>query len=291
MHIWPDCVPCITKMGLELARLAFKDEQRVQRFVEEMLKLPPLRGENWNTISPRVVREIWRKVTQESGKYDPMREIKVQQNRKALEMYPMAKELVAAATDPFLTALKLAIVGNSLDAMVSVKDDGAQGMVKSLDSLTIRLEEVKTFRVRLSKAHTILYFTDNCGEIVFDKLFLETLHTMYDLKVTAVTRTVPILNDALLKDAEEISLSSVAALMENGIQDAIAGTIVAEVSPSVRSLIDESNLLIAKGVGNYDAFTEETWLKGRLTMLFHGKCHPCCDPQGAALGDLVVYNF
>ncbi len=291
MHIWPDCIPCITKMGLELARLAFKDEQRVHQFTEEMLKLPPLRGENWNTISPRVVREVWRKVTRESGNTDPMREIKSKQNRKALEMYPMAKELAAKASDPFLTALKFAILGNSLDAMVSVKDDAAQGLVKSLDSLSINLEEVKTFRERLSKAHTILYFTDNCGEIVFDKLFIETIHTMYDVKVTAVTRSVAILNDALLKDAEEISLSSIATLVENGIKDAIAGTIVAEVSPAVRSLIDESDLLIAKGVGNYDAFTEETWLKGKLTMLFHGKCHPCCDPQGEPLGALVVYNF
>lgn len=291
MHIWPDCIPCITKMGIELARLAFKDEQRVHQFVEEMLKLPPLRGENWNTISPRVVREIWRMVTQESGNGDPMREIKAGQNRKALEMYPMAKGLVSKSADPFLTSLKLAVVGNSLDAMVSVKEDAAQGLVKSLDSLSINLEEVKRFSERLSKARSILYFTDNCGEIVFDKLFLETLHGMYDVKVTAVTRTVPILNDALLKDAEEVGLSSVATLMENGIQDGIAGTVVAEVSPKVRSLIDESDLLIAKGVGNYDAFTEETWLKGRLTMLFHGKCHPCCDPQGAPLGGLVVYNF
>jgi uncharacterized protein with ATP-grasp and redox domains len=291
MHIWPDCVPCITKMALELARLAFKDEQRVHRFMEEVLKFPSLRGENWNVISPRVVREIWKKVTEESGNTDPMRQIKAEQNQKALEMYPVAKELVAKSTDPFLTALKLAIVGNSLDAMVSVKDDTAQGLVQGLDSLSINVEHVKTFRERLSKARTILYFTDNCGEIIFDKLFLETLHTVYDIKVTAVTRTVPILNDALLKDAEQVSLSSVATLMENGIQDAIAGTIVAEVSPKVRSLIDESDLLIAKGVGNYDAFTEETWLKGKLTMLFHGKCHPCCDPQGAPLGGLVVYNF
>jgi len=291
MHIWPDCVPCITKMALELARLAFKDEQRVLQYMKEVLRLPPLRGENWNTISPMVVREIWRKVTEESGNDDPMREIKAEQNQKALEMYPVAKDLVHKASDRFVAALKLAIVGNSLDAMVSVKDDTAEGLVKSLDSLSMNVENVKSFRERLSKARTILYFTDNCGEIVFDKLFLETLHTLYDVKVTAVTRTVPILNDALLIDAEQVSLSSVATLMENGIRDAIAGTIVAEVSPKVRSLINESDLLIAKGVGNYDAFTEETWLKGKLTMLFHGKCHPCCDPQGAPLGGLVVYNF
>jgi uncharacterized protein with ATP-grasp and redox domains len=291
MHIWPDCVPCITKMAIELARLAFKDEQRVQRFMEEVLKFPALRGENWNIISPRVVREIWKKVTEESGNTDPMREIKAEQNQKALTMYPVVKELVNKSTDPFLMALKLAIVGNSLDAMVSVGDDAAEGLVKSLGSLFIDMEHVKTFRGRLSKARTILYFTDNCGEIVFDKLFLETLHTVYDIKVTAVTRTVPVLNDAVLKDAEQVSLSSVAALMENGIQGAIAGTIVAEVSPEVRSLIDESDLLVSKGVGNYDAFTEETGLKGKLTMLLYGKCHPCCDPQGAPLGGLVVYNF
>lgn len=291
MHIWPDCIPCIGKMALGLGRLALKDEERIKQFMADVLKLPPLRGENWDVISPRVVREVWRTLLDYTGDGDPMREVKAEQNRRALDVYPLAKELVLRSPDPFLNALKLAIAGNELDAMVSVTEDGALGMLKKLDSFTLDGESVKEFKKRLERTKTITYFSDNCGEIVFDKLFIEVLRSMKEFDVTVVTRTVPVLNDATLKEAQSVSLSEVARLVENGIREAIAGTIVSEVSPEVKALIAESDLLISKGVGNYDAFTEEAWLKGRLTMLYHGKCQPCCNATGAKMGDLIVYNF
>ena len=291
MHIWPDCIPCIEKMALGLGRLAFKDEEKVRRFMTDVMKLPPLRGENWDVISPRVVREVWRMLLKYTGMSDPMREVKAEQNRRALEMYPLAKELVMRSPDPFLNALKLAIAGNELDAMVSVTEDEALGMLKKLDSFILDGESVKELRRRLDKTKTITYFSDNCGEIVFDKLFIEVLRSMKEFDITVVTRTVPVLNDATLKEAQSVGLSEVARLVENGIREAIAGTIVSEVSPEVKAMITESDLLISKGVGNYDAFTEETWLSGRLTMLYHGKCHPCCSATGARMGELVVYNF
>jgi damage-control phosphatase, subfamily I len=291
MHIWPDCIPCIEKMALGLGRLALKDEERVKQFMADVLKLPPLRGEDWDVISPRVVREVWRMLLDYTGDSDPMREVKAEQNRRALEIYPLAEELVLRSPDPFLNALKLAIAGNELDAMVSVTEDGALGMLKKLDSFTLDGESVKEFKERLDRARTIVYFSDNCGEIVFDKLFIKVLRSMKEFDITVVTRTVPVLNDATLKEAQSVSLSEVARLVENGIREAIAGTIVSDVSPEVKAMITESDLLISKGVGNYDAFTEETWLKGRLTMLYHGKCHPCCNATGAQMGDLIVHNF
>ncbi len=291
MHIWPDCIPCIEKMALGLARLALEDESRVRQFMTDVMRLPPLRGENWDVISPRVVREVWRMLIEQSGTSDPMREVKVEQNQKALGIYSLARELVLRSPDPFLNALKLAIAGNELDAMVSVTDDAAIGMLKKLDKFALDAESVKEFRERLDRAKTITYFLDNCGEIVFDKLFIEVLQSMKEFHLTAVTRTVPLLNDVTLEEAQSVGLSEVARLVENGIREAIAGTIVSEVSPEVRALIADSDLLISKGVGNYDAFTEEGWLKGRLTMLYHGKCHPCCSATGARMGELVVYNF
>lgn len=291
MHIWPDCILCVEKMALDLGRLALKDEARIKQFMTEVLKLPALRGEDWDMISPRIVREVCRMLMEYTRDPDPMGEIKIEQNRRALQVYPLAKELVLRSADPFLNALKLAIAANQLDAMVSVTEEGALGMLKNLDSFTLDKESVKEFKKRLDKARTITYFSDNCGEIVFDKLFIEVLRSMKEFDITVVTRTVPVLNDATLKEAQSVSLSEVARLVENGIQEAIAGTIVSEVSPEVRAMITESDLLISKGVGNYDAFTEETWLRGRLTMLYHGKCHPCCNATGAQMGALIVHNF
>ena len=278
-------------MALGLGRLALKDEAGVRQFMTDVMRLPPLRGEDWETISPKVVRAVWRMLLDLTGDEDPMREVKAQQNRRAMEIYPLAKELVLRSPDVFLNALKLAIAGNELDAMVSVTEEGALDMLKKLDSFTLDRESAEEFRRRLKRAKTIAYFIDNCGEIVFDKLFIETLKSMKEFDVTVVTRTVPILNDATLHDAQSVGLHDVARLIENGVQEAIAGTLISEVSSEVKNMIDKADLLISKGVGNYDAFTEETWLRGRLTMLYHGKCHPCCSATGARMGDLVVYNF
>lgn len=291
MHIWPDCIPCIEKMALGLGRLALKDEDRAVQFMRDVLKLPALRGEDWETIAPRVVRQVWRLLAERTDDKDPMRHVKAEQNQKALQIYAKARESVLNSADPFLNALKLAIAGNELDAMVSVTDDAAQSMLKKIDSYAIDAESVREFRNRLAKATTLAYFLDNCGEIVFDKLFIEVLKSMKAYDITAVTRSVPILNDATLEDAKSVGLSDVVRVKGNGIEEAVAGTLVSEVSSEVKTLIDKADLLIAKGVGNYDAFTEETWLRGRLTMLYHGKCHPCCSATGARLGDLVVYNF
>ncbi len=291
MYIWPDCIPCIEKMALRVARTALHDEERIKQFMTDVLSLPPLRGEKWDVISPRLLREVWRILLQYTGGSDPMREVKKRQNRMALELYPAARELVLKSPEPFLSALKLAIAGNEMDVMTSVTPDGAPGMLKELDSFILDEENVEEFKRRLSTAKTIAYFVDNCGEIVFDKLFIETLTSMKAYDITVVTRSVPILNDATLQDAQSVGFHESVRLIENGSPDAFAGTIVSEVSPEVQSLITGSDLLIAKGVGNYDALTEETWLKGRLTMLYYGKCHPCCSTAGAEIGDLIVYNF
>jgi uncharacterized protein with ATP-grasp and redox domains len=57
----------------------------------------------------------------------------------------------------------------------------------------------------LSTAQTVLYIGDNCGEIVFDKLFIETI--MHPNLIYAV-RGEPVINDATMTDAMYIGWTS-----------------------------------------------------------------------------------
>jgi hypothetical protein len=136
----------------------------------------------------------------------------------------------------------------------------------------------------------VVWLSDNCGEIVFDRLLLETMRRFYKLDIVYITRTTPILNDATLTDASLVGLGEVATLMENGIEEPLAGTILAKTSPKVRRLVEEADLVISKGVGNYDSLTEEKGLNGKISYLFHAKCQPCCRSQKANLGDLIIFN-
>lgn len=290
MLIWADCIPCILKMSLGVARFVMKDENQVLRFVNEILTWKSLRGEEWHVRSPEIVKDVWIKLREFSSEQDPLKQLKEEQNRKALKIFPAAREVILKSHDPFLHALKFAIAGNALDSMTDVTRDSTQEIIDQLDKLVISAKDAEILRGRLKKSQRLVYLSDNCGEIVFDRLLIEILQEFYGIKVILVTRTLPVLNDATLQDAHSVGLGEVVPLMENGIAEPYPSTILEKVSPEVREVIGESDLLISKGVGNHDILTEEESLRGKISFLLHGKCHPCCSFHKVPLGTLIVYN-
>jgi len=291
MKIWPDCIPCILKMSLEVMRTATEDEQRVNRFLTEILELKPLRGENYSITSPELIRDVWLKMEKFSGVRDPLKVKKQEQNRNALKIYTVAKEIIEKKNDPIVEALKLAILGNAIDSMVGMEGFTGEGIVKLLQESWIDAIAVEELKKKISSVRKITYLGDNCGEIVFDRLFIETLRKFYDAEIIYITRTLPILNDALFEDALSIGMDEVAEVMENGISEPLCGTFVEKVSKEMKDLIEDSNLVISKGLGNYESLSEYEHLRGKISFLLRGKCYPSCAVHGVPLGSLIVDHF
>jgi len=291
MKIWPDCIPCILKMSLETAHLVMKDEDQVRRFMKQILKLKYFRGEEWRVTSPEVIKNVWLKLLEVSGEADPMKEIKREQNSKALEIYPVAKKLVLENRDPFLAAIQLSIAGNAIDAMTKVRGETPQNILERWSKFEIDVDNLDRLKERLKKTRKLVYLGDNCGEIVFDRLLIEVLHKMYHLEVTFVTRTLPIMNDATLQDALSMEIGQVAQIMENGIHEPLPGTNLKKISLELKTKIEASDLIISKGGGNYDLLTEEEGLKEKVSFLFLAKCHPYCSIHQVSLNAPIIYNF
>ena len=291
MKIWPDCIPCILKMALEVMRTVTKDEQLVGRFLTEVLELKPLRGENYSITSPELTRDVWLKIRKFSATEDPLKAKKQEQNRIALDIYPSAKEIVERKNDPVGEALKLSILGNSMDSMVGMGGFTGKEIVKSLGESWIDAKAVEQLKEKIVKARKILYLGDNCGEIVFDRLFIETLRKFCDTEMIYITRTLPILNDALLEDALSVGINKLVRVMENGIPEPLPGTMIEKVSEEVRDLIEASDLILSKGIGNYDSLSEDEHLRGRISFLLRGKCYPSCAAHGVPFGSLIVHHF
>lgn len=282
------CIPCVLKMSVEIIRGVTKDEKQVRKFMTDILKIKALRWERVDITAPEVVRDVWSRMQRFSSLEDPLRATKAEQNKKALKIYPFIKEMLHESSDPILEALKFSIAGNSIDAML----DAQRGMDSKIITLlsSINMKAVESLKRRLKKAKKIVYFTDNCGEIVFDRLLIERMKEVYGSQVTVVTRTVPILNDAIMEEALSIGLGDVAMVMESGIQEPLPGTILSKVSPEIKAAVDETDLIISKGGANYETLTEEESLKGRITYLFQAKCYPYCRIHNVPLGALIVYN-
>jgi uncharacterized protein with ATP-grasp and redox domains len=268
-----------------------KDEDQIRAFMQQVLELKALRGEDWNATSPDVIRDIWFIAQELCGERDYYADIKREQNRQAMRLLPLAKESVLKSPDPFLEAVKFAAEGNAFSALGNLPRQPSEEVIKKLQNPAINLEGVEEFKRRLEKARRVVYLGDNCGEIVFDRLLIEHIRERYDAKVVFVTRSLPVLNDALLQDALSVGMDRVASVVENGIKEPMCGTLLDKVSPEIKLMIEEADLVISKGGGNYDTLTEEDSLRGKILFLLKVKCEPYSIMHQVPLGTLLVQEF
>lgn len=184
-------------------------------------------------------------------------EIKRHFNSLMLSLSPHMEQQIRSADDPLRQAVQYAMAGNYIDfAAIDTVDDGQ--LREKLDAaaeMTVNPRMLDAFRNEALRAQSLVYCTDNCGEIVADKLLMQILREMNPgLMITAIVRGKPVVNDATMEDAEQIGLSKTAQrVMGNGT--AMPGTVLGAVSPETRQALEQADLLISKGQGNYEGLS------------------------------------
>lgn len=293
MLMKPDCIPCILKMSTSAIRILTSDEKIIKELLYEILGIPYLQGLHWNITSPEVIELVMEKIVEAMDDPDPFYSLKIQQNKRIMELYPHLKNSLKEASDPFYLATKLAILGNAIDLMIpdtSVEVETPIG--EMLQEARIPVERFLQFKKRLNESELVLYFGDNSGEVVFDKLLIETIKEENNLDIVLVVRSLPTLNDATLKEAKMVGIDKIASVLENGIDGPLPGTITSRCSSEVRDLLKRADLIISKGGGNFDTLEEEEKHFNRnITFLFLSKCTPYCNYFHTELHQPILANF
>jgi uncharacterized protein with ATP-grasp and redox domains len=116
-----------------------------------------------------------------------------------------------------------------------------------------------------------MLFTDNCGEIVFDKILCRELKRFNPaLRITAVVKGEPVLSDATKKDAEEIRLSEeVDELFTTGCF--AVGVDFQRLPAEVLRALKQADLFIVKGMANYESFSETRYKP--VVYMLRTKCN------------------
>ena len=126
---------------------------------------------------------------------------------------------------------------------------------------------------------------DNAGEVVLDMVLIEELKKL-GLKVVAVVKGGPVLNDATMIDAEEVGLDECAdQVIHTGA--AAIGVNLDKDSPEFLEVFRDAELIVAKGMGNYESLTE---LKPHcpIVHILRTKCLPVARDVGTELNRNVV---
>jgi uncharacterized protein with ATP-grasp and redox domains len=262
------------------AQLCTEDEALHQRVVNETMRQllavqldgsPP--GE-YSCIAYRTAERVL-------GIADPYYEQKRKYNHIALGLYPQLKQRVEQASDPLYMAAKLAIAGNIIDLGIGLQFD-LMGAIEQAAAHDPVINHFPAFRRQLESAQSILYLSDNAGEIVFDRLFVEELPRG---RVTFVVKSGPIINDALREDAEEAGVTHVAKVITTGSNK--IGVPWGEVSHEFLEAFHAADIILSKGMGNFETTATAD---GNIFFLLKAKCSEVAPELGVKEGDVVFMD-
>lgn len=214
-----------------------------------------------------------------TGNNDPYKRSKRISNEKALKLLTYARKLVEegyAQEDRFKRACLVAIVGNLIEFDIPGHKASFSTLRKDFRNALkdLAVDDINRAYELVKKAHTVLYKTDNAGEIVFDTLLVEQLKNM-GLTVVVAVKGGPVINDATLEDAEASGMCKIADKVVTTGTDAV-GLALEESSKDFLDAYDSVDFVFAKGMGYAETLTEHK-LKKPHFLLFRTKCSPVAE--------------
>jgi hypothetical protein len=306
MQVKSDCISCQIERAKYECDITFKDkeeEEKIFALIEFLAFLVAHLDENakqrptpafFGTERERIIKR-------RSGTADPHIEVKRRSTEVAKRLLPRAKAFyeVAEDKDKITALLRIAAAANSMEYGVKgYTYDDDLFKKEFVHTLTEELFcDVPSITAAIEKYENILYITDNAGEIIFDAFVIKKLREK-GKKVVVSPKKQPVINDATVEDL--IEAKTLIADLDTSLEVDIIpcgssiGISLGEAEENfVNVLRDTKYLVIAKGMGNYEAmsaFEEDAGLglKGRLIYVFRAKCQPVADDVGVKRGVLVA---
>jgi uncharacterized protein with ATP-grasp and redox domains len=244
-----------------------KEEERLE-FLKQVLK--EIYSSNDQVTAPYLNSRINKILKEKIDIQDLYQEEKKKYNSKILLLENDILDIINRSQDKLVSALQYALVGNLIDfgALDTVDDNVLEELIDTAAQQRIDSELYQRFKDELRHGKRLCYITDNAGEIVFDKMFIHMIkeyNRSIELKI--IVRGMPVLNDATREDAVEVGIHKYGEIIPNGT--AIPGTDLKEVNSETNLALDHSDMIIAKGQGNF----ETLWGCGKnIYYLFLCKC-------------------
>lgn len=248
-----ECLPCFLRQAARVARVAGCAAPVREKVVQTVAGL--IATMDLNSSPPANAEDIYAAIHRESGCADPYADIKKRSNEQALAVVAGIEAEFGGRPLPLATALRLAIAGNAIDYGAFAASEIASTLATSRTA-TLAVDHSALLEQRLDGLRAgdkVLYLADNCGEIVYDRLLVAHLASR-GLAVTVAVKDGPIINDALVEDAQAAGLDRFAALVSNGSR--CPGTVLERCSPQFRRLFDSAELVLAKGQGNFESLSQ-----------------------------------
>ena len=281
MNIKEECIGCIIAQSERVCGAIDADElltQQIVNHVKTALSSPDF------TLSPPVIAApLYEHMAFLSNKTDLYDAQKAHATSQAYAYIPYLQETINSSTDAFMAILKTAVVGNVIDLAAEVSFDLHHAIHTVFDT-PFTHDDSKQLYERLSCAQTLLYIGDNVGEHLFDRLAIEHLKQLFpQLHISYMVRGNFIINDVTIKEAQEANMQTVCTIVDSGVPT--PGFVYDLATPEAQKLFDSADIVIAKGMGNYECMTPEK--RENICFLLKIKCSVVSRSLGHDIGSII----
>lgn len=272
MKIQPECVPCLLKRIFFEVEHSTKDKKIRAKTIKNACKLLAELYDP-NVCSATIATKIHKIAYETLGDNDPYRELKYVSNKIAHSLVPRVEHLINCSDDPLRITILCSIIGNMMDFGIPGASDNPADLLKIFEETfanDLGCDDTDELKQILSKSKNVLLFTDNCGEIVFDRILCRELKKFNpDIFLTVVAKGEPIISDATLEDIKELNFEEITdKILDTGCF--AIGLDFDRLPVKLKKALGQADLIICKGMANYEAFSETDYHP--VAYLLRTKC-------------------
>jgi len=272
MKIHTECVPCLLKRIIFEVEQSTSDKDVKNNAIKNACRV--LSEEfNLNLSSATIATKVHKIVYETLGDNDPYRKLKKQSNKVAENLISKVEEFVACSDDPLRIIIICSIVGNMMDFGIEGASQHPEFLEEKFEELFVEdlgYDDTDELKKLLIDSKKVVLFTDNCGEIVFDKILCRELKKFNpNIFLTVVVKGEPIISDATLEDIKYLNFEEVTdEILTTGCF--AIGLDFDKLPVELKKAINQADLIICKGMANYEAFSETDFVP--IAYLLRTKC-------------------
>ncbi|MFX1376738.1 MAG: DUF89 domain-containing protein [Promethearchaeota archaeon] len=286
MKLEPECVGCIFNQVLKAFELLQPDISHNKIIAAQKKLMEFLLKFDENTdASPILGKVAYGIIAEILGDQDPYSVLKKESNNLALDLFEEVKEIVDESDDPLFEAVIVAALGNTID-FASQHKINLIFDIKNFTKEDLVVNDYISFKRSLGLAKHLLIIGDNAGEIVFDKLLIQTLKRFYpNLEIVYSVRSAPIINDATIEDARFINLTNMVHVIESSATHGI--DLTSSTIEFKKEFFRKDGIILSKGQGNFESLYGITIPNKDVYYLLKAKCNLMERIFNVKLGDLI----
>ncbi|TFG25384.1 MAG: DUF89 family protein [Promethearchaeota archaeon] len=287
MKLEPECVGCFFNQIMKALRLLNNEITKEdiintqKKFMDYLISIDIKEVE-----APLIGKKAYELIAEVLNCLDPYSALKRHTNELALQHYDEVKEIVLNSEDPLFHSIIVSALANTIDFASQHEIELISDLIK-FDPKRLVINDYINFNISIKNADYLLIIGDNSGEIVFDKLLIEIIQKCYPrLEIIYAVRSVAVINDATMEDAEFIGLDKIVEVIKSGPTPGV--NLDTATEEFKKYFFMKNTVILSKGQGNFESLYGLDLPDQDLFYLFMAKCNLIERILKVRIGDLIL---